>query len=56
MGIMFVVRVQTLVFLLNSLNKRLNFCVSVVSPSECFSMTLMWVMLYSRFYLELLLE
>lgn len=41
----FAVLVQTLFYLLNSLNKRLNFCVSVVSPSELFSMKLMWVMI-----------
>lgn len=47
-GIAFAVLVQTLFYLLNSLNKRLNFCVSVVSPSELFSTKLMWVMIVQQ--------
>lgn len=45
MGTTFAVLVQTLFYLLNSLNERLNFCVSVVSPSELCSMKLVWVMI-----------
>lgn len=43
MSIMFEVTVQTLAFLLNSLNKVLNFCASAISPGELFSLKLVGV-------------